>query len=48
MDEQAIKMVLPCTCPHCGEALVMSFDFPIPEVEVTAEKNDTPQEPETA
>jgi hypothetical protein len=48
MDEQEIKMVLPCNCPHCGEPLVMKFDFPIPEVEVTAaEKHDTSKEPET-
>ena len=33
MDD-SIKMVVPCTCPHCGKEIVVGINQPYPSVDV--------------
>lgn len=59
MDD-SIKMVVPCTCPHCGGEIVVGINQPYPTIDVLTpeqapddiknviENYDTTPEPDAA
>ena len=34
MDENSIKMVVPCSCPHCGGDIILNINQPYPDIDV--------------
>lgn len=60
MENDSIKMVVPCVCPHCGDQIVVNINQPYPTIDVLSpdqapddiknviENHDTTQEPDAA
>lgn len=34
MENESIKMVLSCDCPHCGQQIIVNINQPHPSVDV--------------
>lgn len=35
-EENVIKMISPCLCPHCGKSIVVNVDLPHPTLDIMA------------
>lgn len=43
MEEDSIKMVIPCECPHCGKAIVVNLNMPHPTADIMTQDEVSPE-----